>query len=136
MGEKRIEKGIKAMSVILRIILLTVSVLTAIWILRKIRKNRVKQEDAMFWICFAIMLAALGIFPQISFTMARLLRIQAPVNFVFLSIIAILIYKLFTLSIKVSFLESKIEIMAAELAIRCKDIEDNMEKMNEIKNAN
>lgn len=118
----------------LRVVLLAASVLTAIWILRKIRKNRVKQEDALFWICLAAMLAALGIFPQISFKMARLLGIQTPANFVFLAIIAILLEKLFSLSIKVSFLESKIEIMAAELAIRCKDIEDGAEKNKEKEN--
>lgn len=122
------------MSIMLRVVLLAASVLTAIWILRKIRKNRVKQEDALFWICFAAMLAALGIFPQISFKMARLLGIQTPANFVFLAIIAILLEKLFSLSIKVSFLESKIEIMAAELAIRCKDIEDSAGKNKEKEN--
>lgn len=116
------------MSITLRIMLLAASVLTAIWILRKIRKSRVKQEDALFWICFAAMLAILGSFPNISFIMANLLGIQSPANFVFLTIIAMLLEKLLSLSIQISFLESKIEIMAAELAIRCKNIEDNIDK--------
>lgn len=114
------------MSTILRVLLLVASVLTAIWILRKIRKNRVKQEDALFWICFSIALALLGIFPEISFVMAKILGIQSPANFVFLAIIAILLAKMLSLSIKVSALESKLEIMAAELAIRCKNMEDEI----------
>lgn len=118
------------MSIILRIMLLAASVLTAIWILRKIRKSRVKQEDALFWICFAAILAILGSFPEISFMMSDLLGIQSPANFVFLAVIAMLLEKLLSLSIQISFLESKIEIMAAELAIRCKNIEDSMKKGN------
>lgn len=116
------------MGTTLRVLLLIASVLTAIWILRKISKNRVKQEDAVYWICFAIVLALLGIFPEISFTMARFLGIQSPSNFVFLAVIAILIEKMLSLSIQISVLESKVEVMAAELALRCKDIEDKQEK--------
>lgn len=122
------------MSTTLRVLLLVASVLTAILILRKIRKNRVKQEDALFWICFAVMLAALGIFPEISFVAADFLGIQSPANFVFLAIIAILLEKILSLSIAISFLENKIEIMAAELAIRCKDMEDSIKKGNGEKN--
>ena len=116
------EKGIIIMSIILRILLLAASVVTSMWILWKIRKNSVKQEDALFWICFAIMLALLGVFPN--------LGVQSPANFVFMVIIAALLEKIFTLSIQQSFLESKMEIMAAELAIRCKSIEDNIDNIN------
>lgn len=118
------------MSMTLRILLLFASVSTAIWILRKIRKNKIKQEDALYWICFAVLLAVLGIFPQLSYMMSTALGVLSPANFVFLVIIALLLEKIFTLSIQQSFLESKMEIMAAELAIRCKSIEDNIEKMS------
>ena len=101
--------------------LIVISLVTAVWILRKIRKNRVKQEDAAFWICFAVILAILGMFPQISYSMTRILGIQSPANFVFLMIIALLLEKLLTLSIQVSLLESKMEVMVAELALRSKE---------------
>lgn len=117
------------MSTVLRILLLVASVVTAIWILRKIRKNRVKQEDAVYWICFAIILALFGVFPEISYKMARILGIQTPSNFVFLAIISLLLEKLLSLSIQISVLESKVEVMAAELALRCKDIEEKQEKI-------
>ncbi len=116
------------MSTTLRTVLLISSVVTAAWVLRRIRKNGVKQEDALYWICFSVMLAVLGSFPDISFIMADILGIQSPANFVFLAIIAILLEKLLTLSIQISLLESKIEVMAAELAIRCKNIEDSIEQ--------
>lgn len=119
------------MSTTLRTILLLSSVITTVWVFRRIRKNRVKQEDALYWICFAVLLTLLGCFPNISFAMAKILGIQSPVNFVFLAIIAALLEKILTLSIQISFLENKIEIMAAELAIRCKNIEDSMQKIRE-----
>lgn len=119
------------MNATLRILLLAASLITAVWILRKIRKNRVKQEDALFWFCFAFLLAVLGIFPELSFIMAEILGIQSPANFIFLAIIAILMEKLFSLSIQISTLENKVEIMAAELAIRCKNMEDEIEKSKE-----
>lgn len=115
------------MNTVLRTLLLFASVLTAIWILRKIRKNRVKQEDAVYWICFAIILAIFGIFPEISFKMARILGIQSPSNFVFLAVICLLLEKLLSLSIQLSLLETKVETMAAELALRCKSIEEKQD---------
>lgn len=118
------------MSMILRTLLLLVSVSTAAWILLKIRKNKIKQEDALYWICFAVLLAVLGIFPKFSYMMSDALGILSPANFVFLVIIALLLEKIFTLSIKTSLLENKIEIMAAELAIRCKNMEDSIESIN------
>ena len=81
------------MTNILRTILLIVSVLAAIWMFRRIRKCKIKQEDATFWVVFAILLAVLGIFPQVSYFMAELLGIYSPVNFIFLSIIFLLIEK-------------------------------------------
>ena len=41
------------MSDTLKGLLIIASVLTVGWILRKIRKNKVKMEDAIFWIFFA-----------------------------------------------------------------------------------
>lgn len=119
------------MSITLRVLLLMGSVLTAILILRKIRKNRVRQEDALFWICFATVLALLGIFPEISFSAAKVLGIQSPANFVFLAIIAMLLEKILSLSVQLSFLENRIEIMAAELAIRCGNIEGSLRESSE-----
>lgn len=112
------------MGLTLRIFLLLLSVGTAIWILRKIHSNRVRQEDATYWICFAGILALLGIFPGISYFFADLLGIISPANFVFLAIIGLLFEKLFTLSIQVSILTNKLEILSAELALRTKEFSE------------
>lgn len=116
------------MSGILRLMLLAAAVLAAVWIFRRIRKCKVKQQDAAYWICFAILLAVLGIFPKISYFFAESLGIISPVNFVYLVIIFLLIEKLLSVSIQVSMLESKVEILSAELAIRSKDQQEKTEQ--------
>ena len=116
------------MTITLRIILLIAAIVCAAWILYRIRKSKVKVEDAVFWICLAGVLFVMGTFTEISFWLSNFLGIQSPANGVFLLIITMLIEKIFTLSIKVSQIEEKIEILAAESALRIKDIETQMEK--------
>ena len=106
------------MSNTLRFVLLVAALITAIWILRKIYKCKVKLADAIFWLCMALILAVLGIVPEIAYWCAGAIGFQAPVNFIFLMIIALLMEKLFTLSIMVSQLEDKITILSAEVALR------------------
>lgn len=119
------------MSGTLRIILLCAAIFTAVWILRRIYKCKVKLEDSIYWFCLAILLAVLGIVPGIAYKFAELLGIQAPVNFIFLFILALVLEKLFTLSIKVSQLEEKIAILSAELALRSQDVETKIEEIKE-----
>ena len=106
------------MSVSLRILLIVAAVITVIWILKKIRKSKVKMEDAIFWLVFSGVLLILAVFPQISFWLSELLGIESPANLVFLLIICLLIEKIFTLSIITSQLEEKVSILSAEIAIR------------------
>lgn len=106
------------MSVSLRILLIVAAVITVIWILKKIRKSKVKMEDAIFWLVFSGVLLVLAVFPQISFWLSKLLGIESPANLVFLLIICLLIEKIFTLSIITSQLEEKVSILSAEIAIR------------------
>jgi len=119
------------MSIILRAGLLIASLLTASWILRKIYKCKVKLEDAIFWFCMAVFLAVFGIFPDIAYVLAHIIGIQAPVNFIFLFVLALVIEKLFTLSIKLSQLEDKVTVLSAELALRSNDEEMRLARLEE-----
>lgn len=106
------------MSGILRVVLLLASIFTARIIIVKIQKAKLKMGDAIFWVVFGVTLLVLAIFPGISYFIADVLGIISPVNFVFLLIITLLCEKLLTVTIKLSLLEEKLEIMAAEIAIR------------------
>ena len=111
------------MSNTLRVVLMLSALITVVWILRKIYKCKVKLKDAIFWFCMSMILAVLGIVPEIAYWCARVVGVQAPVNFIFLMIIALLIEKIFTMSIIVSQLEDKITVLSAEVALRSQDVE-------------
>ncbi len=117
------------MSIGLRIVLLIVALLSGAFIVYRIRRSKVRLQDTLFWVFTTVILALMGIFPQISFTAARLLGIQAPVNFVYLSMIALLFEKLLTLSIQHSKLKEDYVELAAELALRCKNLEEQVESL-------
>lgn len=106
------------MSITLRVLLLAAALVTAAWILRKISKLKVKMEDAIFWIVFAGILCVLAIFPEVCYWLTNVLGVISPANLIFLVIIFLLIEKVFTLSILVSQMEEKIEVLSAELALR------------------
>ncbi len=111
------------MSSILRISLILVSVFTLWYITRKIRRSQMITKDAGFWVIFAMILILFAIFPQIITFTTSLFGIQSPVNGVFLSIIFLLLMKLFSLSIKVSKLESELIELAEEIALMEKERE-------------
>ena len=119
------------MSDTLKALLIVASVLTVAWILRKIRKNKVKMEDAIFWIFFAAILLLLAIFPEISYRLCEIFGIMSPSNLVFLVIIFLLAEKIFTLSIIVSQLEDKIGVLSAEVALRSKAENKKINKVEE-----
>ena len=74
------------MSYILRIILLLGAALTAWMIVNKIRKSKMKMNDAIFWVIFGLILLVLAIVPELSYFMANLFGITSPANFIFLAI--------------------------------------------------
>lgn len=108
------------MTITLRALLVVAALITVIWILRQIRKFKVKMEDAIFWIFFAAILLILAIFPEICFELSKHLGFMSPSNLVFVIIIFLLVEKIFTLSLIVSQLEEKISILSAEVALRSK----------------
>lgn len=122
------------MSATLRILLMLSAVITVVWILRKIYKCKVKLKDAIFWFCMALLLAVLGIVPDVAYWCAKVMGFQAPVNFIFLFIIALMLEKLFTLSIIVSQLEDKITVLSAEVALRTHDERQKIEQLEERNN--
>ena len=69
------------MSVVLRVGLIVVSVLTLIFITRKVRNAQVRLEDSIFWFCVAGLLLILSIFPQIFFVVSDFAGIISPANF-------------------------------------------------------
>ena len=105
------------MSVVLRIVLVVISLITALWIGTNIRRSKLKIEDSVFWLGFSALLIIISIFPQIIEWGASVLGIQGPQNFLFLVIIFLLIVKLFKMNVKISQLEAKLQTIAQKIAI-------------------
>lgn len=118
------------MSIVLRIALLIAAIFSIGWIMYRIRKSKVRLEDTLFWIVTGVILGVLGLFPSISFWMSSLFGFQSPSNFIFLIMICLLFEKVLTISILHSQAEDKYVILVAEMALRCKDLE---KQINELK---
>ncbi|MEZ3496228.1 MAG: DUF2304 domain-containing protein [Lachnospiraceae bacterium] len=112
------------MSLTLRIALIIVCVVACLYVLRRIRRAQMEIEDAIYWILVSFALVIISIFPQIPDFLSRLLGIRSPSNFVFLSVIFVVIVKLFSLSLEVSFLKQKLKSTIQNVAIRQKELED------------
>ena len=106
------------MSSTMRVLLLVAAVVTAFWILHKIRKLKVKMDDAIFWVVFAVLLGLLGLFPELTYRLTAWMGVMSPANLIFLVVIFLLMEKVFTLSIIVSQLEEKLTVLSAEVALR------------------
>lgn len=105
------------MSLVLRIVLIVVAVLSCIFVLRKIRKAQMRIEDTMFCLIISFGILILGVFPQIAYVMTKAIGIISPVNFVFLLFIFILLFKVFILTVQVSQLQERIKNLAQNIAI-------------------
>lgn len=119
------------MSDTLKGLLIIASVLTVGWILRKIRKNKVKMEDAIFWIFFAAILLLLAIFPEISYELCRIFGIMSPSNLVISGDHFPACGKNIYLIYYVSQLEDKIGVLSAEVALRSKAENKKIDKVDE-----
>ena len=105
------------MSVPLRVMLIVVSVLTAFYIRRKLRKSQMQISDVLFWVFFAIILIIMSIFPEAVAWFTELVGVQSPVNFVFLVVVFLLIVRCFALSVKVSSLEAKLNALVEDISV-------------------
>ena len=95
------------MTMMLRVILIVVSVITMTFMMRKIRQAKVQIEAAMFWVIMALLLVIFAVVPGVADLCARLLGIYSTPNFLFLFMIFLLIIKAFGMTIQISQLESK-----------------------------
>lgn len=105
------------MSVALRAVLVVVSVLTAFFVIRKIRKSQFKITDSLYWIFFCIFVLVLSIFPQITYYFSGKLGFESPSNFVFVFFIFLLLIKIFLSSVKISKLENTLSDLIQKYAI-------------------
>lgn len=105
------------MSWVLRILLIVFSVAATIGVIGKIRKAKMQIEDAVFWVLFSFLLILLAVCPPLLYFFTNLLGVQSPANLLFLVIIALLLAKVFSMSVRISILEEKLMTLAQNEAL-------------------
>ena len=116
------------MNISLRVLMILVSILTNAYILAKVHHAKVKIEYSIFWIVISGILLIFSIFPRVPGVLSQILGFQAPVNFILVFIIFVLMLKVFLNSLMISKMEDKINtlarIIAVEEALRVSDKEE------------
>ena len=109
------------MSIMIRILCVVGSLITLLFITSNIRRSKVQIDDSIFWVVLAAALLVVAVFPGLASAVATFFGFQAPSNFVFVVVIAILLCKLFTLSTEVSSLKHRLNELAQEEALISRD---------------
>jgi hypothetical protein len=120
-----LERG-KTMQKGLVIILIAASLITAIFVVRKIRKSQFKIGDTLYWLVFCLFLLLMSIFPKAVSWVSDLIGFEAASNFIFVAIIFLLLVKIFLLDARVSKNEDKLTKLSQRYAIdnETKEIEE------------
>lgn len=109
------------MAIALRISLIVAAIFLVVFVVLNVRRSKMRIEDSMFWVALSLLILLLSLFPQIGTWFSKLFGFLAPVNFIFLFFIFILLMKTFAMSGQISHLESKIKELSQQIAI------DNLE---------
>ena len=102
----------------LRIFLLLGAVLLLVLVARKIKKSQFDTHDTFFWLGLSVLLIIAAAFPQLVYLASSILGFQSPSNFVFLAVIATLLWRLFRLQEGVVGLRRKLTMLVQEIALR------------------
>lgn len=106
------------MSTAVRALLIAGSIMTALYVLRRVRKSRMRTEDSVFWLVFSLILVVMGLLPNAVSALARFIGVMSAANLVFLIVIFLLIIKLFLMDQRISALQRQVTDTAQAEAIR------------------
>ena len=105
------------MTTVLRVGLIIVSLLVFFVMMKKIRQAKVKIEDSMFWVLFALLLVVFSIFPGAADWLSDLVGTMSTANFIFMLMIFLLLIKNFAMSLRISQLETKVKELVQRIAL-------------------
>lgn len=98
----------------LRVLLIISALLALVAVFNRIKKSKLMVEDSIFWIVCSVVLVLMAIFPDAIQQLAFSIGFMSAANFVYLAVIALLIWKVFTNSLEISRLKNKINELAQE----------------------
>lgn len=109
------------MSITLRIILIVSSFVAFFLCVTKIKKSQLKVENSVTWMLGSIVLILISVFPNIIVWLSSKLGFAAPVNFIFLVMIAFLLMQVFMDNIHITSLNEKIKDLDHYIALKEKE---------------
>lgn len=101
----------------LRALLVAGALLALLLVWHQVKKSRILIEDAVFWVVTAVILTIIAVLPDIAISLAYSLGFMSASNFVYLVVIALLLWKVFTNSSEISRLKARINELAQEVAL-------------------
>lgn len=113
---------------VMLVLLVLGSLGTIAFMLLRIRASQIQIRDAIFWIVLALALLVVSIFPQLIAWASQLLGFMAPINFVYLLVIFILLIRSFSSSVRISMLDARVQQLTQRLALYEKKHEQNAGK--------
>lgn len=113
------------MSITLRILLIIGSLIAYILCVKKIKQAKLKIENSIVWFIGSIVLILMSVFSNTIEWISIQLGFEAPVNFVFVVIIAFLLIEVYLNNIKLTELNEKIKNLNHYIAL------DEYERNNE-----
>lgn len=109
------------MSITLRIILIICSILSFLLCIKRIKQAKLKIINSVIWMLGSFLLILMSIFSQAVEWISAKLGFVAPVNFVFLIIIAFLLIETFINNIRITELNEKIKELNHYIALKEED---------------
>ena len=116
------------MSYRIRVLLVFAAIFGFLFFMVNIRKSKLVIADSIYWFIFAAVVLILGVFPQIAFAISRALGVASASNLVYLVIIALLLFRIFQMDIKISQLNTRLQNLAQDSAIFQCDYEEKERK--------
>ena len=101
----------------LQIVLVLASLLTFVYVIRRIRKHKLNIDDSILWIIWSVILLVLSLFPDLSKTLSQLLGFESTSNFILTGFIFCLYIMVFFQNIKISELKEKNKSLVQKLSI-------------------
>lgn len=90
------------MAIELRILLVLSSLAMFFFIIKKIKKSKVRIDESIFWIVSSLLFLLMALVPSVVIAISTALGIESPANFVFLITMGIIFLKSFLTSIHLS----------------------------------
>lgn len=112
------------MSITLRLILIVGSILSFVLCIKRIKQSKLKITNSAVWMLGSLILILMSIFSNGVEWLSAKLGFIAPVNFVFLIIIAFLLIEVFINNVRITGLNEKIKELDHYIALKEKEEKD------------